>query len=348
MKRIIFIISCSLSLWMTGCEKDTEPNALAPTVITGTATDEKKPGIDITLTGTVTPHPKSKVEDNVGFMIASTEESIIINNGKVEMYPATLVSKEQYQYELPRQEPGTYYYCIYASSGYSYVKGEIKSFIIEKDIPTLGNLTEIAVNDDNATVRATLIRDGGLETSEKGFCWSTSNSEPTIDHDERLASLNMENTFEATIKELKYNTEYYIRAYAINSKGTAYSSGFLKIKTASSDKPELANNMKAFNPTSSTIDVSATISNDGGAAITEKGFCYSSTKEKPTVDDKRTDGGNNGNELKTTIKGLRGHTAYYIRAYAINKNGVAYSNTVVETTKKTDPTIDDPLFPGKQ
>ena len=49
MKRLQYIIWCSLLLWVTGCEKDTEPTSFAPTVTTGSAEDLDKPGIDLSL-----------------------------------------------------------------------------------------------------------------------------------------------------------------------------------------------------------------------------------------------------------------------------------------------------------
>ena len=51
-------------------------------------------------------------------------------------------------------------------------------------------------------------------------------------------------------------------------------------------------------------------------------------------------------DMSTTLTGLTGYTNYSIRAYAINKNGTTYSTTATARTKKTDPSIDDPAFPG--
>lgn len=211
--------------------------------------------------------------------------------------------------------------------------------------PTLGNLQEVQVNDDNAVIKASVTDDGGLAITKKGFCWSTSNSEPTIDNDS-VISPSTGNNFEAVLTKLKYNTEYYVRAYAINSKGVGYSSAFIKIKTGSSTIATLKD-MSANNPTPSTLDVSATVSTDGGADISERGFVYSS-EGTPSIEEcekKIVIEGTIG-EMSITLSGLMGYTNYYIRAYAINKNGIAYSSTAIAKTKKTDPSIDDPAFPG--
>lgn len=183
-----------------------------------------------------------------------------------------------------------------------------------------------------------------LPSLKKGFCWSTSNSEPTIDNDS-VISPSTGNNFEAVLTKLKYNTEYYVRAYAINSKGVGYSSAFIKIKTGSSTIATLKD-MSANNPTPSTLDVSATVSTDGGAAIDERGFIYSHTGT-PTIEENEGIIKTNGTtgQASVTITGLIGYTTYYIRAYAHNKNGYAYSSTTTARTKKTDPSIDDPAFP---
>ena len=90
--------------------------------------------------------------------------------------------------------------------------------------------------------------------------------------------------------------------------------------------------MSANNPTPSTLDVSATVSTDGGAAIDERGFIYSHTGT-PTIEENEGIIKTNGTtgQVSVTITGLIGYTTYYIRAYAHNKNGY--------------PSIDDPAFP---
>lgn len=80
--------------------------------------------------------------------------------------------------------------------------------------------------------------------------------------------------------------------------------------------------MAAGNPSPSTLDVSATVSADGGAEITERGFVYSS-KGTPSVEEceKRIVMEGTVGDMSTTLTGLTGYTNYSIRAYAINKMG---------------------------
>ena len=251
------------------------------------------------------------------------------------------------QIELDDLEEGmTYYTRAYArnKNGISY--SNTTSFKTTAHYkPVLSGLTAITINDDNATMQATLTDDGGLAVTECGFCWSENSSEPDIDHDSKVKAKTSSGTFEAKLTGLKYSTEYHIRAYAINEKGISYS-GYLKITTKSSTVPTLVT-LTTSNITPSTVDVAATVTADGGAEITERGFCYS-IDSTPDADHSKKVVVTGGNAMSTVLNELSAYTHYKIRAYARNKNGVGYSNTVGITTKKKDPGIDDSAFPDKQ
>jgi len=61
--------------------------------------------------------------------------------------------------------------------------------------------------------------DGGASITESGICWSTSESPTTEDSKELAGSYP---GFVCNLYNLDANTMYYVRAYAINSAGTAY------------------------------------------------------------------------------------------------------------------------------
>lgn len=239
-----------------------------------------------------------------------------------------------------------YYVCAYAISrdGTFYsVPAEFST--VQHYLPTVEGLTEIEINDDNATMEARLTDNGGMNITECGFCWDSSSAEPDITRHKKVITTLKDGVFQAQLTGLAYNTSYHVRAYAVNDKGVGYSA-YVIIKTGSSAKAIIAD-MTAGNPTPSTLDVSATVSADGGAKITERGFVYSS-KGTPSVEEceKKIVMKGTVGEMSATLTGLTGYTNYSIRAYAVNKNGTAYSNTATARTKKTDPSIDDPAFPG--
>ena len=76
------------------------------------------------------------------------------------------------------------------------------------------------------------------------------------------------------------------------------------------------------------------ITNDGGAAVTSRGICWSTTPN-PTVSN-TTDGGGDGVGIfNSSLTGLIENTTYYVRAFAVNSVGIAYGNELSFTTNET-------------
>ena len=74
------------------------------------------------------------------------------------------------------------------------------------------------------------------------------------------------------------------------------------------------------------------ISDGGGAAVIERGVCWN-TSGNPTVLDFTTKDGSGLGSYISNITGLERNTTYYVRAYAVNANGVAgYGPEVSFTT----------------
>lgn len=81
------------------------------------------------------------------------------------------------------------------------------------------------------------------------------------------------------------------------------------------------------------------ITSDGGAAITERGVCWS-TSETPIISDNKSTGGTGAGSFTCNIKGLTGNTTYYIAAYATNSAGTGYGEIKSFTTPPTVTDID--------
>lgn len=94
--------------------------------------------------------------------------------------------------------------------------------ITNADIPVL---TTTAVTDITLTTAisgGTIIYDGGTTVTSRGVCWSTGLT-PTISDNKTTDGTGAGN-FVSNISGLTANTTYYVRAYAINNKGTGYGS----------------------------------------------------------------------------------------------------------------------------
>jgi hypothetical protein len=179
----------------------------------------------------------------------------------------------------------------------------------------------------NSITMAGSITNYGDTILNKGVCWST-NQNPTI-ADHKTNNNSDPDNFTSLITGLTPTTTYYVRAYATNSTGTGYSSQYI-VKTLA-----LSPTLTTWSVTDVT-DTKATaggnISSDGGAPVTERGVCWS-TSQNPTVNDLKTLDGTGTGYFNSIVTGLISNTTYYLRAYATNSTGTSYGNQVSFTTQ---------------
>lgn len=98
--------------------------------------------------------------------------------------------------------------------------------------------------------------------------------------------------------------------------------------------------------TNSIVDITNTtaisggkITNDFGHNITEKGICWSINSD-PSIFDNKINNGTGKENFDCTITGLSSNTKYYVKAYAINNQGIAYGTPESFTTTSTlSPTV---------
>ena len=83
--------------------------------------------------------------------------------------------------------------------------------------------------------------------------------------------------------------------------------------------------------TTSTATCGGEVVSDGGAAVTERGVCWS-TSPNPTVGVNHLSAGAGVGDFSVNITGLEPAITYYVRAYATNAVGTAYGNEVIFTT----------------
>ncbi|MDR3236054.1 MAG: DUF1566 domain-containing protein [Prevotellaceae bacterium] len=119
----------------------------------------------------------------------------------------------------------TYYVQAYAKNSRGTEYGEVRSFIIS-GMPTVSTLAATNVTANAATLNGEIEFQGDPTYTEKGFVYSNTFQNPTIEDD---ASATIKKTvsgtsteFSANVTGLTTNTTYYVRAYVISSKGTVY------------------------------------------------------------------------------------------------------------------------------
>jgi hypothetical protein len=73
------------------------------------------------------------------------------------------------------------------------------------------------------------------------------------------------------------------------------------------------------------------VTSDGHADIVVRGVCWD-TRKSPDIEDDRTTDGYGTGKFTSNVSGLLPNTTYFLRAYAVNSEGVSYGNQVTFTT----------------
>jgi len=230
----------------------------------------------------------------------------------------------------------TYYFRAFVVSESGPQLGEIKQFSTkDSQAPEVeaGSISSLSMT--SATLNGEVISDGGIPSTIHGICWGLS-ANPTINHciDTTINGSGL-GSFYGSMTGLAPGTQYYVRAYATNSKGTSYNNYDIIFKTHS--LPVVT--------TSTVSDVTETsaisggeVTDDGGVEVISRGVCWSTTTN-PTIDltTKTSDGVGEGT-FTSLITGLTQGEEYYLKAYATNQYGTSYGTETSFTTLYTIPT----------
>lgn len=189
------------------------------------------------------------------------------------------------------------------------------------DLPTVTTSNVSNITASSATCGGNVTADGGSYVTERGICWGTSNL-PTIDGSHQAMGQG-NGTFTCNMSNLEPNNVYYVRAYATNNRGTAY--GEQKQFTTNSGLPTVTINT-VTNITATCATCGGSISDNGGFAVTDKGLVWS-TSQYPTLNDNHVSLGSGNAPFTGSMTNLTIGTTYYVRAYATNSQGTAYSST---------------------
>lgn len=195
----------------------------------------------------------------------------------------------------------------------------------KKDKPivlaTLTTVTATSITANTAQSGGDITADGGAAVMQRGVCYAT-HSAPTVS-DSVTKDGSGTGTFTSNLSGLLPYTTYYIRAYAVNSTGTSYGN---EISFVTSKGSPAVTTTAISNNQNLTAVSGGTVTTDGGANVTARGICWSTSHNPTTTDSKTVDGTGTGS-FTDTIYGLNLNT-YYVRAYATNSYGTTYGNEV--------------------
>lgn len=234
----------------------------------------------------------------------------------------------------------TYYVKAYATTSFGTTYGNQVSFTTLSGIPncTTAEITNITPN--SATGGGEVTSEGGAPVLEKGVCWNTSPN-PSLSNPHTIDGSGP-GPFISQLTGLTEFTTYYVCAYATNSYGTYYGG---QVCFTTTNMPA-CNTANISNISQNSATGGGEVTSEGGAPVTEKGVCWS-TSQNPTISDPHTNDGSGPGPFISQLTDLNPGTPYYVRAYAINSYGTSYGNQVSFNTTNPCPGIPSIIYEGQ-
>lgn len=226
----------------------------------------------------------------------------------------------------------TYYVRSYAETGnggVEYAGTERSLTTPEPDPPQLTTNPVADIDIASVTTGGEITYDGGVAITERGVCWDTV-ANPSVENN-RVASPDNSDNFTVSLTGLTCDTEYHVRAYAVNSAGTSYGNDMAFSTAGCPISLPTVETVEVSDVTKTAAVSGGEITDNGGDSITARGICWSTSPEPDTSDQCTSDGTGMG-IFASNMEELDCNTTYYVRAYATNDAGTAYGNQESFTT----------------
>lgn len=222
---VLMSIAFVLGLAFAGCKKDT------PETVTPKITNDK---VEVTATTATFTWTVEWVGKRIS--VVEISEDVDMNNSRFYGSQEE-INTSSFSTTANDLKPATKYYYRFWVWNQNYADNR---FVMEKkDFSTIGELevviSNVTVNSTSVTVECNVVSDGGDNVTERGVCWST--SQDPVYTESHLSSGSGTGAFIVNLTGLKSETHYYVRAYAINSVGTAYSDDYTFITSVSPQAP---------------------------------------------------------------------------------------------------------------
>ncbi len=204
------------------------------------------------------------------------------------------------------------------------------TFIAEckkEKVPVITTTSVSNITAITASGGGNITDEGSSAVISRGVCWSTS-TPPTI-ADSKTTDGTGAGSFSSNLTALNAVTNYYLRAYATNSVGTAYG---VAISFTTLGQPPAPTNSPATNitPTGATLNGSVN-ANYLSAVVTFEYGITTNYGSSVTATQSPVTGSTNTN-ISIFIIGLAEGTTYHYRIKAVNSLGTTYGSDLAFTT----------------
>ena len=197
-------------------------------------------------------------------------------------------------------------------------------------LPVLATANAAAITTSTVAFAGNIFNAGTPEYTERGMVYCT-HTNPIITCSKTVVAGTGTGIFTTHVSNLRANTTYYARAYAISEEGTAYGNEITFTTSDPTHLPALTTNA-VTNITATTATLDGNIDNTGTPEYTERGMVYCTHANPSVTCTKIAVTGTGLGSFSTNVSNLRANTTYYTRAYAMNADGIFYGNETSFTT----------------
>lgn len=326
MKKSLIMVLAALVIGLTSCVKDLEKEGISETTtLIGRIIEESSqtpvPGVKVSVTNGSRTYASCTTEDDGNFELKVNFDKIdkdyylLMDGGtaiKTKKNELHGMGMEMYDYT------NVILYNALETDGLSIVSLEINS-----------------IKAYSADCEAEIIAGTDVNVVKRGFCWSSSNQNPTISN-HATENGSGAGDYTGIISGLAENTTYFVRAYAQTIDLIVYSNP-KSFKTYA--MPSVTTSFVS-SITAGSAECGGEVLSDGGLPITSRGICWH-TFPNPTIDNScKYDENNSIGAFSCSINNLSENTTYYVRAFAQNSSGISYGEErSFKTNQVTLPTF---------
>ena len=250
------------------------------------------------------------------------------NTGKI-LLPKDKESVDTFISGLPRNK--LLYLRAYVKNRAGVTLSEIIPVKTPDGIPLVSSGEVKDIHAIYAIVPFKVVSDGGENLTSYGICYST-RPDPTV-KDSRVTSSGRWNG-SVKLTGLTKFTKYYYRTYATNRFATSYG----KVASFETTGPPSVSTGENGRIMINSVDFEIEVNKDGGHPVTDHGIVYSMLKN-PSIDNNMFSFGEGTGKFKGTVTNLDPGTKYFMRAYAVNSDGVGYGKEITLFTKLGIPEV---------
>jgi hypothetical protein len=206
---------------------------------------------------------------------------------------------------------------------------------LEKILPNVKTEKVEEIKASDVIAVGNIVHNAGLKIIRSGFCVSIHRDSCTLEdartYDYVFSSGKQQGGYGSIsmrVDGLEENTSYYVRAFAINEKGTAYGEIIsFKTKRFARVVTDTVVDIKQF-----TAIASGHVENDNGYAVTERGICWGTDSNLSVEQSAKVQMGKGLGSYSAQLTSLPSATKIFYKAYALNDGGASYGKLKVFTT----------------